>query len=142
MPSVTPAPRTDDEGRPDQRDPDPRSRRFPRRVYARGSEPDPRFTLANERTYLAWIRTSLALLASGVALLALDLPVHQAAETVASYLLVVLGCLAPVQAWVGWMRTERAMRERRPLPPPLMAAPMSAGAVVAGLVLLVGLVVR
>jgi hypothetical protein len=31
--------------------------RFPRRVYQLGSEPDPRFTLANERTFLAWIRT-------------------------------------------------------------------------------------
>ena len=36
-------------------------RRFPARVYRAGTEPDPRFTLANERTFLAWIRTSLAL---------------------------------------------------------------------------------
>ena len=28
--------------------------------------PDPRFSLANERTYLAWIRTSLALVAVGL----------------------------------------------------------------------------
>ncbi|NLT31088.1 MAG: DUF202 domain-containing protein, partial [Propionibacterium sp.] len=34
--------------------------RFPKSVYSTGTEPDPRFTLANERTYLAWIRTSLA----------------------------------------------------------------------------------
>jgi putative membrane protein len=33
-----------------------------------GAEPDYRFTLANERTFLAWIRTSLALLAAAVAL--------------------------------------------------------------------------
>jgi putative membrane protein len=32
-----------------------------------GEEPDPRFTLANERTFLAWIRTSLALMAAGLA---------------------------------------------------------------------------
>ena len=32
-----------------------------------GEEPDPRFTLANERTFLAWIRTSLAFLAGGIA---------------------------------------------------------------------------
>lgn len=31
-----------------------------------GEEPDPRFTLANERTFLAWTRTALALLASAV----------------------------------------------------------------------------
>ena len=35
-------------------------RRFPRGWFARGIEPDPRFTLANERTCLAWIRTSLS----------------------------------------------------------------------------------
>ena len=37
-----------------------RVRRFPRGVFARGTDPDPRFTLANECTFLAWVRTSLA----------------------------------------------------------------------------------
>lgn len=37
------------------------------RLLAGGDEPDPRFTLANERTFLAWVRTALALLAGGVA---------------------------------------------------------------------------
>ena len=32
-----------------------------------GEEPDPRFSLANERTFLAWIRTSIALIAGGLA---------------------------------------------------------------------------
>ena len=49
--------------------------RFPQSVYRDGSEPDPRFSLANERTFLAWIRTSLALFAAGVALEALAIPV-------------------------------------------------------------------
>ena len=48
--------------------------RQPRWVYDAGDEPDPRFTLANERTFLAWVRTSLAMLAGGVALHALSVP--------------------------------------------------------------------
>ncbi|WP_157593348.1 YidH family protein, partial [Sedimentibacter sp. B4] len=42
--------------------------RFPRSVYARGSEPDARFSLANERTFLAWISAGLALISVGVGL--------------------------------------------------------------------------
>ena len=36
------------------------------RWYEEGEEPDYRFTLANERTFLAWLRTALALIAGGV----------------------------------------------------------------------------
>lgn len=43
-------------------------RRFPASVYRVGDEPDPRFSLANERTFLAWIRTSLGLTAGAVAM--------------------------------------------------------------------------
>ncbi|NDV10205.1 DUF202 domain-containing protein, partial [Rhodococcus sp. IEGM 248] len=45
----------------------PPSTTFAARLLGGGTEPDPRFTLANERTFLAWIRTSLALFASGIA---------------------------------------------------------------------------
>ena len=48
--------------------------RQPRWVYDEGDEPDPRFSLANERTFLAWVRTALAMLAGGVALHALEVP--------------------------------------------------------------------
>ena len=33
---------------------------------AEGSPPDYRFSLANERTFLAWIRTGLALIGGGL----------------------------------------------------------------------------
>lgn len=116
-------------------------RRFPARVYEAGTEPDARFSLANERTYLAWIRTSLALLAAGVALTAVDLPIARPFEMGASLIFMALGALAPVQAWLGWARTERALRERRPLPGSLLAAPIGVGTFVAAALLVVGLLV-
>ncbi|WP_422696072.1 YidH family protein [Cupriavidus necator] len=36
----------------------------PKAWYKQGTDPDYRFTLANERTFLAWVRTNLALLAT------------------------------------------------------------------------------
>ena len=42
------------------------SDRWPGYVYGEGEEPDYRFSLANERTFLAWIRTSLGLVAAAV----------------------------------------------------------------------------
>ena len=51
--------------------------RWPSSVYAHGSEPDPRFSLANERTFLAWIRTALALVAGAAAIDALPLPLSR-----------------------------------------------------------------
>ena len=38
-------------------------------VYGVGEEPDPRFSLANERTALAWLRTAVAFIAGGIALI-------------------------------------------------------------------------
>ena len=97
---------------------DLRDRRFPRRVFAEGEEPDPRFSLANERTFLAWMRTSMALSAAGVALEALDLPIAGGLRLACALVLIGLGLLASVQAWFGWMATERALRRSRPLPHP------------------------
>lgn len=124
-------------------DPDTRAdRRFPRAVFTRGSEPDARFSLANERTFLAWIRTALALLAGGVALEALSLPVEPHWRLAASILLIVLGIVAPVQAWLGWARAERALRERLPLPAPGFGGPLAAGVLSAGVLVLIGLLLR
>jgi putative membrane protein len=114
-------------------------RRFPRRVYGVGEEPDPRFTLANERTFLAWIRTSLAFLAAGVALEAVQLPIVPGLRIAASIIFVALGILAPVQAWFGWARNEQALRTARPLPASVSAPLLGLGAAVAGALLLIGL---
>lgn len=114
--------------------------RFPRWVYGVGSEPDARFSLANERTFLAWVRTALALLASGVALEALDLPIEEHLRFTAALVLVGVGVLAPLLAWVGWARAERAVRQRQPLPAPSSFALLVVGVVVAGALVLVGMV--
>ena len=57
------------------------SDRWPGYVYGEGEEPDYRFSLANERTFLAWLRTTLALLAAGVAVDVIDIGVPAAMTT-------------------------------------------------------------
>lgn len=89
---------------------------WPSWVYGVGTRPDTRFSLANERTFLAWVRTSLALLAGGVALDAVELDGPRALQSVLAVALVVLGLLGAGVSWLRWAATERAMRLRRPLP--------------------------
>ncbi|MBP2327924.1 putative membrane protein [Kibdelosporangium banguiense] len=109
---------------------------FPASVYRYGTRPDPRFSLANERTFLAWIRTSLALLAGGVALEALKVPIQEGFRFAAAAVFVVLGLLSAIQAWFGWMRTERALREDRTLPAPSLGLVLTLG-ITLGIVLIV-----
>lgn len=90
--------------------------RRPHWVYEGGEEPDPRYSLANERTFLAWVRTSLAMLAGGVALHALGLPETDWLRTLLAIALVLLGGLTTALALVRWARIERAMRTHQPLP--------------------------
>lgn len=114
--------------------------RFPSRVYAHGEDPDARFTLANERTFLAWIRTSLALLAGGVALESLSLGLEPGLRRAAAIVLIVAGLAGPVQAWWGWTASESALRRRRPLPPPRLAAPVAVAVLVASALVLLAVV--
>ena len=92
-----------------------------------GVEPDYRFSLANERTFLAWIRTALALLAGGVLLdqFSTKLTPH----VVVLSLSVVLGLLATTlcgMSYLRWRENEIAMRHGQRLPGtlaiPLVAA--------------------
>src|SRR6187397_256224 len=91
-------------------------RRWPSRVYAHGHDPDPRFSLANERTFLAWVRTALALVAGAAAIDALPLPLADTVQDLLAAALALAGLLTAGAAWRGWARTERAMREGRSLP--------------------------
>jgi putative membrane protein len=89
---------------------------WPAWVYRSGASPDPRFSLANERTFLAWVRTSLALLAGGVALDAVKLDGPRGLQSALAISLVTLGLVGAAVAWVRWAVTERAMRLGQPLP--------------------------
>ena len=90
--------------------------RKPESVYGVGNEPDPRFSLANERTFLAWVHTSLALVAGAVALHSLKVPDTVWVRKALVIVLLVLSAFFAVTASVRWRRTERAMRLNEPLP--------------------------
>ena len=102
-----------------------------------GREPDPRFTLANERTFLAWIRTSLGLTAGAVAMEAFagdEIPA--VVRTPLACVLLVLAALLAVVSFRRWIRIEASMRHDRPLPMPQASILLVLG-IAAGAVLLV-----
>lgn len=106
------------------------------RLLAGGHEPDPRFTLANERTFLAWIRTSLALLAGGIAVEAFTGSVFDplTRKVMGSGLLLIATLLALV-AGFRWLSVERAMRQGRPLPLPVLVPVLATGGAAIAVVL-------
>lgn len=123
-PSVTPP--VDASGHPQDRT------RFSARVLGGGTEPDPRFTLANERTFLAWIRTSLAFLAGGIAVEAFTEDLFpEPMRTFLAVVLLLLGVLISAGAAVRWAGVERSLRRRAPLPLPLIAPLLGIGAAIA-----------
>lgn len=76
-----------------------------------GDDPDYRFTLANERTFLAWVRTALSLMAGSVAVVQLLPPFRIAgARTVLGVLLALIGVVTAIFAYTRWAANERAMR--------------------------------
>ena len=82
-----------------------------------GEEPDYRFTLANERTFLAWIRTALALIAAAVAVVQLLPPFSiPGGRGVLGAVLALTGLAVAATAYFRWAANERAMRNKRPLP--------------------------
>ena len=96
--------------------------RWPRWLYGIGVEPDPRFTLANERTFLAGLRTALALIVAGVALGALQFDLGVLVQKTVGAVLVLAGMLCAANAWWRWMRSEMALRTLQPLPTALFSA--------------------
>jgi putative membrane protein len=101
-----------------------------------GVEPDYRFTLANERTFLAWIRTSLGLLAGGVAVRQLVEPFEvTGGRTVLALVAIAASAVLAAGGYLRWRGVQRAMRRGEPLPPaplvPIVAAGLLIVAVIA-----------
>jgi inner membrane protein YidH len=107
-----------------------------------GTEPDARFTFANERTFLAWSRTSLALVVAGLAIAQLlpPFPGVPVGRHLLGVPLIVLGAIVSVVGYVEWGRNQRALRRGQPLPrsimPQILAISITAMAVAAAVIVL------
>jgi putative membrane protein len=108
-----------------------------------GTEPDARFTFANERTFLAWNRTALALVVAGLAIAQLlpPFPGVPWGRHLLAVPLIAVGATLSVASYLEWRRNQRALRRGRSLPrsplPRLLAisiATMAAVAVVLALI--------
>ncbi|HEU5160811.1 MAG TPA: DUF202 domain-containing protein [Streptosporangiaceae bacterium] len=106
------------------------------------SEPDARFTFANERTFLAWNRTALALVVAGLAIIQLLPPFDGLpwGRHLLAVPLIVFGAVLSIGSFLEWRRNQRALRRGEPLPrsplPRVLAAFIAATAVVAALLIL------
>jgi inner membrane protein YidH len=100
-------------------------------------DPDARFVLANERTFLAYVRTALALLAGGVAVDQLD-SVHAAVRYVVSALLIALALACAGLGYRRWQQVDTALRQSAAMPatrlPGLLASGVVLGCVAAAVV--------
>lgn len=114
----------------------------PREVRSEGTTPDYRFSLANERTFLAWLRTALALIGGGFAVdqFLPDLPWGWRVGLALA--LLTCGVLCSLRAVSHWVRVERAMRRGEDLPvsrfPALLAVVVAVVAVAMAAVVLLG----
>ncbi|WP_059008646.1 YidH family protein [Streptomyces specialis] len=108
----------------------------PHRLRAEGPTPDYRFSLANERTFLAWLRTALALLAGGIAVDQFLTELRWAVRTTVAVLLLAGGALCAVRAVNHWVRSERAMRRGEDLPASRFPALLAVGTVLTALLVI------
>ncbi|MBB5111993.1 DUF202 domain-containing protein [Micromonospora echinospora] len=115
----------------------------PRELRSVGTPPDYRFSLANERTFLAWLRTGLALVAGGLAAAQFLPPLRLAhLREALAIALLLLGAAVSIRAVDHWARTERAMRLNEELPasrfPAVLALIVAIGSLLLVAVLLGG----
>ncbi|GAB3171911.1 YidH family protein [Streptomyces incanus] len=88
----------------------------PQDVRQEGDTPDYRFSLANERTFLAWLRTALALIAGGFAVDQFLPDLRWGWRVGLALALLAAGVLCALRAVDHWVRCERAMRRKEDLP--------------------------
>ncbi|MGI5483654.1 YidH family protein [Streptomyces lavendofoliae] len=88
----------------------------PQRIREEGETPDYRFSLANERTFLAWIRTALALVGGGFAVDQFLPGLRWGVRAGMALALLAAGALCALRAVNHWVRCERAMRRDEDLP--------------------------
>ena len=106
------------------------------------AEPDVRFTLANERTFLAWNRTALALVVAGLGIVQLlpPFPGVPWGRHALGVPLIVLGAAVSVTSYLEWQRNQAALRRGDPLPrsvlPRVLAATIAGIAALSAAVLL------
>ncbi len=103
---------------------------------ADGTEPDARFTLANERTFLAWSRTALALVAAGLAIVQLlpPFPGVPWGRHIIGTPLIILGSVVAVVSYLEWTRNQRALRRGEPMTRSRLPGVLSATIAIIGLV--------
>ncbi len=99
--------------------------------------------MANERTFLAWIRTALALLAGGLAVRELVSTFDVGwARTALAVACILLSVAIAVLGYRQWVMTQQAMRAGEPLPRspgiPLLSAGVVVVAVMAALLVVIG----
>jgi putative membrane protein len=108
-----------------------------------GTEPDPRYTFANERTFLAWSRTALALIVAGLGIIQLlpPFPGVPWGRHLLGVPLIVFGAVVAVSAYVEWVKSQWAMRHGKPLPrsvmPKILTVVVFVMAVISAVVVLV-----
>ena len=112
------------------------------------SEPDARYTFANERTFLAWTRTALAFMVAGLGIVQLlpPFPGVPWGRHVLGVPLIVIGALIAAVSYGQWVRSQQAMRRGEPLPrsilPRILAIAIVIMAIISAVVLLVSAVVK
>ena len=100
-----------------------------------GTTPDYRFSMANERTFLAWIRTSLALIAGALAIDQLAPEIAPGpVRIVLCIILAGLGAGLAALSYRRWGLMEAAMRNNRELPFSAVMLVMTIGVAAAALV--------